>query len=103
MPKLVICERSTGTWNYHLRLVPAGEELKLGGGTLQPLCGEVMMAWDTVMPLEAWGTRDHIPSTWCKACSTHLCTHCHKPIDRTKEPCQCKCICGTSIHECTGH
>lgn len=65
---LVICERSTGTWNYHLRLIASDDDLKLGGGTLPTLCGEEMSGWDTVMPLTSWGTRDHIPSTWCAKC-----------------------------------
>lgn len=66
--ELVICERSTGTWNYHLRRVgPDG--LHLGGGELTALCGETMTAWDTQIPLQTWGLRDHIPATWCRKCA----------------------------------
>ena len=66
---LVICERATGTWNYHLRRIESDDDLKLGGGTLTPLCGETMLAWDTQIPVKTWGLRDHIPSTWCQACA----------------------------------
>ncbi len=66
--KLVICERSTGTWNYHLRRIASDDDLKPGGGILPTLCGEDMSGWDTTLPLESWGHRDHIPSTWCEKC-----------------------------------
>ena len=65
---LVICERGTGTWNYHLRRVGA-EGLHMGGARLTPLCGSQISGWDTQLPVETWGHRDHIPSTWCRACA----------------------------------
>jgi len=68
MSRLVVCEKSTGTWHYHLRRIESDDDLKLGGGILPTLCGEEMSAWDTRMPVEAWGTRNHIPSKWCAKC-----------------------------------
>lgn len=65
--RIVICERSTGTWHYHLRRVEG--DLCLGGGKLTTLCGEEMHGWDTLIPLEAWGTKDHLPSHWCIECA----------------------------------
>jgi hypothetical protein len=63
---IVIAETVSGVWSYHLREV-GPEGLKLGGGAPPALCG-AKLGWDTQIPLEAWGTEDRIPSTWCDEC-----------------------------------
>ena len=65
-PKLVVAETATSTWHYHIREV-GPEGLKPGGGAPPALCG-AKLGWDTKIPLEAWGTKDHIPSVWCSKC-----------------------------------
>jgi hypothetical protein len=66
--RLVISETATGTYHYHLRLV-GPEGTKPGGGAgLESLCGKPV-GWDTNMPLEAWGTKDDVPSHWCSKCA----------------------------------
>lgn len=67
---IVISETATSTWHYHLREV-GPEGLKPGGGAPPALCG-ARLGWDTKIPLEAWGIKDHIPSVWCDKCGDSL-------------------------------
>lgn len=80
---LVIAETATSTWNYHIREV--GEEgIRLSGGAaLKGLCG-TPVGWDTQIPIETWGLKDHIPSTWCRACS--LAFHTMKLVEKIRDP-----------------
>jgi hypothetical protein len=64
--RVVIAETATSMWNYHLRKVEDGK-LYLGGGAPPALCGR-KLGWDTKIPLTAWGTKSHIPQSWCKEC-----------------------------------
>ena len=64
---LVIAETATSTWSYHLRRVIDGR-LFLSGGAPPALCG-ARLGWDTQMPLESWGQRSHVPSSWCQDCA----------------------------------
>ena len=63
-----IAETTSSTWHYHIRRV-GPEGLKHGGGAPPALCG-AKLGWDTKIPLEAWGTKDHIPSVWCWQCQS---------------------------------
>ncbi len=63
---LVISETISSTYHYHLRRV-GPEGVKLGGGVPPALCG-AELGWDTRFPLAAWGTKDHLPSVWCRKC-----------------------------------
>jgi len=65
---LVIAEKETSTWNYHLRRVGRDGKLYPGGGAPPALCG-VALGWDTQIPLSAWGSKSHIPQTWCLDCA----------------------------------
>ena len=63
--ELVVCETSTSTGSYHLRVVgPEGK--KMGGGAPDSLCGR-KMGWDTLIPLSSYG----LPGNYghcCKKC-----------------------------------
>ncbi len=65
-PTLIISETSTSTWNYHLRRVEGGKTY-MSGGAPAAVCGR-QLGWDTKIPLNAWGTKSHIPQTWCSRC-----------------------------------
>lgn len=66
MPRLLIAETASSTWNYHLRLVEEGQE-KFGGGAGPALCG-AKLGWDTEIPLTVYGTKSHLPEKWCSKC-----------------------------------
>ncbi len=66
---LVIAETSTSTWHYHLRRVGRDGKLYPTGGAPPALCG-VALGWDTPIPLDAWGSKSHIPQHWCLDCAT---------------------------------
>lgn len=57
--KYVIAETATSTWNYHLRLREKAGRIAL--------CGKIL-GWDTSAPLSSWGTKGHIPASYCKRC-----------------------------------
>lgn len=63
---LVIAETATSTWSYHLRRVEGGKTF-LTGAAPSALCGQ-KLGWDTRIPLKAYGTKSHIPESWCSKC-----------------------------------
>jgi hypothetical protein len=54
---LIVSEGRGGTFRYHISTI---NHPNLG------LCGAKTM--HTAIPLNAWGTKDHLPSRWCPAC-----------------------------------
>jgi hypothetical protein len=60
-------ETISGVWFYHLR--EDKDEFKPGGAIDVMLCGKKMQGWDTGIPLNTWGVRDHLPSKYCKGCT----------------------------------
>jgi hypothetical protein len=65
---IVVAETATSTWNYHLRRVGSDGRLYQTGGAPPALCG-VALGWDTKIPVTAWGSKSHLPQTWCMDCA----------------------------------
>lgn len=57
LEKLEIVEHVSGVYSYHLA----------EPGKLIAVCGATGMM-RTQIPIGYWGTKDHLPSRWCRAC-----------------------------------
>lgn len=65
--RLIIAERSTSMWSYHLRLVEPGKEM-YGGGAGPALCG-TSLGWDTRIPLIVYHNKTGSIGNYCEICS----------------------------------
>jgi hypothetical protein len=66
MMTLRIAETSTSTYHYHLVRATTEEPKQ---GKLEAICGLNFTGWETVIPVDVWGVKDHLPSKWCQDCT----------------------------------
>ena len=65
--RLVVSETASAVWFYHFREVKE-DKLFPSGGAPAALCG-AKLGWDTAIPVQTYGKKDHIPSRWCRDCA----------------------------------